>query len=96
MASLERRIEQLEAREGISAQQTVLNLSDAQLRRIIVVSLTASTDEEIEAELAAHPEFRELFEELMPEAREQRRAHEAFLKTWNLPRHDSEIPHQST
>ena len=78
MNTLESRIAKLETRQGITAERTAFQLDDATLERIIVAFLTAATPEEIEATLADHPEFRELFEELLPQVHEQREAVEAL------------------
>ena len=79
MSTLESRIAKLETRQGITAEQTAFQLDDATLERIIVAFLATATREEIEATLAEHPEFRELFEELLPQVHEQREAFEALI-----------------
>ena len=70
MSTLEARIAKLETRQGTTAERTAFQLDDATLERIIVAFLVSATPEEIEAELSAHPEFRELYVELMPKALE--------------------------
>ena len=77
MGTLERWVKKLEDRGGHTAQLRAM--TDEQLKRIVLEHLIAATPEEIETELVEHPEFRELYEELLPQAREQREAVEAFV-----------------
>ena len=79
MNILESRIAKLETRQGITAERTAFQLDDATLERIIVAFLATATREEIEATLAEHPEFWELFEELLPQVHEQREPVEALI-----------------
>lgn len=55
-------------------------MTDEQLERIVLEYLIAATPEEIETDLVEHPEFRELYEELLPQAYEQREAVEALIE----------------
>lgn len=52
-------------------------MTDEQLERIVREFLIGATPEEIGTDLVEHPEFRELYEELLPQAHEQREAVEA-------------------
>ena len=78
MSTLERRVKRLEDRGGHTAQLHAM--TDKQLKRIVLEHLIAATPEEIETDLVEHPEFRELYEELLPQAREQREAVEALIE----------------
>ena len=78
MRTLERRVKRLEDRGGHTAQPRAMN--DEQLKRIVLEHLIATTPEEIETDLVEHPEFRDLYEELLPQAREQREAVEALIE----------------
>ena len=77
MGTLERRVKKLEDRGGHTAQLRAM--TDEQLKRIVLERLIAVTPEEIETDLVEHPEFRELYEELLPQAREQREAVEVLI-----------------
>jgi hypothetical protein len=81
MSTLERRVKRLEDRGGHTAQLRAM--TDEQLKRIVLEHLIAATPEEIETDLVEHPEFRELYEELLPQAREQREAVEALAKRFD-------------
>jgi len=77
MSTLEGRVKRLEDRGGHTAQLRAM--TDEQLKRIVLEHLIAATPEEIETDLVEHPEFRELYEELLPQAREQREAVEVLI-----------------
>ena len=77
MSTLERRVKKLEDRGGHTVQLRAM--TDEQLKRIVLAHLIAATPEEVEADLVEHPEFRELYEELLPQAREQRKAVDALI-----------------
>ena len=68
MSTLERRVKKLEDRGGHTVQLRAM--TDEQLKRIVLQHLIAATPDEIETEMVEHPEFRELYEELLPQARE--------------------------
>ncbi|MDS4030063.1 MAG: hypothetical protein RKO66_08315 [Candidatus Contendobacter sp.] len=69
MGTLERRVKKLEDDWGGHTAQ-LRAMTDEQLKRIVLEHLIAATPEEIEADLVKHPEFWELYEELLPQARE--------------------------
>ena len=78
MGTIERRVKKLEDRGGQTVQLRAM--TDEQLERIVLEYLIAVTPEEIETDLVEHPEFRELYEELLPQACEQREAVEALIE----------------
>ena len=78
MGTIERRVKKLEDRGGQAVQLRAM--TDEQLERIVLEYLIAVTPEEIETDLVEHPEFRELYEELLPQAYEQREAVEALIE----------------
>ncbi|MDG4561663.1 MAG: hypothetical protein RKP20_16360 [Candidatus Competibacter sp.] len=78
MNTLEARVKKLEDRGGHTVQLRAM--TDEQLKRFMLEHLIAATPEEIESDLVEHPEFRELYEELLPQAREQREAVETLAK----------------
>ncbi|MFO1423032.1 MAG: hypothetical protein U1F70_05135 [Candidatus Competibacteraceae bacterium] len=55
-------------------------MTDEQLKRIVWEHLIAATPEEIETDLVEYPEFRELYEALLPQAHEQWEAVEALIE----------------
>ncbi len=78
MGTIERRVKKLEDRGGQTVQLRAM--TDEQLERIVLEYLIAATPEEIEVDLVEHPEFRKLYEELLPQAHEQREAVEALIE----------------
>ena len=78
MGTIERRVKKLEDRGGQTVQLRAM--TDEQLERIVLEYLIAATPEEIETDLVEHPEFRELYEALLPQAYEQREAVEALIE----------------
>ena len=78
MNMLERRVKKLEHRGGHTVQ--LWAMTDEQLKRIMLEHLIAALPEEIETDLIEHPEFRELYKELLPQAHKQREAVEALAK----------------
>lgn len=76
MSTLAARVKISEAQRRRTIQLRAM--TDEQLKRIVLEYLIAATPEEIETDLVEHSEFRELYEELLPRAREQREAVESL------------------
>lgn len=76
--TLESRVIKLESRAP--SDNPCHRMTDEQLKRIVQEFLIGATPEEIETDLVEHPEFRELYEELLPQAHEQREAVEALIE----------------
>ena len=64
MSALAARIAKLESRAPSS--NPFARMTDEQLERVVREFLIDATPEQLEAVLAEHPEFRELFAELAP------------------------------
>lgn len=69
MGTLEARVKKLEDQRRHIV--SLCAMTDEQLKRIVLGHLSAATPEEVETDLVKHPDFRELYGELLPQARAQ-------------------------